>query len=663
MNDSDIDEFALHYALTNDPVIAGVEPQTSTSFLPSRASGPQRIPASGAGFSAIGRSGAGAALRRLSAALLAAALLFAPIAQASAGAEPPSVSDVNSEKGRAAIDARLKPGAGEQSVLSLLGEPFSITKAPMVWPSDPGKDGLHRWTDGGEEWRYEWPDAHLLVYISEKGKLTGRNWILPNPSSKPESSGGELRPQPYEILSGPLKLTPSIKPELDWRANIDVDYAYLEYANDDMLLVRGDDGGFSGFHMSSVIYGLDRVSGKTLWKRDVGWNFPALLPDSTGESLTFDNYQPNDGINGEPLLYQIGLSDGKPLWRYEPSAARQGVLVAAAQGTVVAYRKAEKYGGLGTVAALDSKTGQVKWKQQVREPFGLLNEGADDPYVLLAQGTTLRALNPDTGKAVWSAEIGRADAVGSAVLNPANLPVAEKSPPERWVKIGGESWKKIDLLSGKTLAGYAINDSASFEDIGGGYLLVRQSKDDKKPSSQTTKIQTSLVEASSGRELWTLPAEVGYGRIENGTLYAIVDRIPSALSLDSGHTIWKAAESGADSGTAKLDGAGSFAILGGYLLLPYNRDLLAFDKATGEQIGRIDGFRFGYPETHDRLVQRSLLNIQHGKLYVGSASGSFAVLDTTKLEQTLDEAKASGRGAPAYSPQREAARWYPNQPY
>ncbi|MDO3411080.1 PQQ-binding-like beta-propeller repeat protein [Saccharibacillus sp. CPCC 101409] len=608
-------------------------------------------------------------LRRLSAALLAAALLFAPIAQASAGAELPNVSDVNSEKVRAAINGLLTPGAGEETVRDLLGVPFSVTDAPMNPPgNEPDAKGFYHWTDGGTEWRYEWPDAHLLVRFSDEGRLTHLKWLLPLTAYSQQDYRSWLQDEPFAPIYRPLTLTPSIKPELDWRTKIDVDYAYLEYADDDKLLVYGDDGGFSGGHYSSAVYLLDRASGGIVWQRELKLGASGILMDSTGQAYTSFADSNNDADEtGSESVEHIRLNDGKVLWSYElQQAAETSVHFTSTADSVVLYRNSGKRDGQGSLIALDESTGRVKWKQQVRGSFGLLNERGD-PFVLLAQGTALRALDPETGRTVWSTTLNKQiDIGGSAAMNPLLSPALDDPESARWVKFGTSQaeWQKVELSSGKILARYPYRNSEKLEDLGGGYLLVQKFKGDGGfYRSQASDLQTSLVDAASGRELWTLPGLIEHGKLEGETLYAVVNQIPSALTRDSGQTLWKARTNGFYPNMNFTYGTGAFALLEDYLLLPYNDDLLAFDKKTGEQIGRLDGFRFGYPETMETRTAEGLLNVQHGKLYVGSASGSFAVLDIAKLEKKLDEAQASGRGAPASSPQLDAARWYPDQPY
>ncbi|NGZ76747.1 outer membrane protein assembly factor BamB family protein [Saccharibacillus alkalitolerans] len=579
-------------------------------------------------------------------------------------------SDASLGSIRAALDGLLRTGTDEKTVRGLLGEPFSVTDARMLPPaeSDPGRDGLHHWREGGREWRYERQDAHLLVRMSDSGRLSGLNWILPLTDYAQQAYSSWLQEPDFASLYRPLPLLPSLKPEIDWRAKIGVDYAYLDSGSDDVLLVNGDDGGFSGFHYSSIFYALDRISGRTLWKLDVGWSGAVPLPDSTGKGLTIDRYVPEGSPPNDSVVAHIRLRDKKMLWSLTPKESL-GARVYAAKGVVLLQREAAEHGGEGTIVALDEQTGDVKWKQRVREPFGLANRDSGEPYVLLAQGHTLRALNPADGRAVWtvSSDAGSIDTGESLALDPSAPPVLARTDGTRWIKFDGEGWRKIDLKDGRTLARCGESENGRIEDIGGGYLLMQSvSGDEGFYRSQASDFPTSLVEASSGRKLWTRPGLIQSGLVDGDRLYAVVDRIPSALDLKSGHTVWETRTNGLHPNLNFTYGVGPFSQVGNYLLLPYDSDLLAFERTSGTLLGRIDGFRFGYPELHDRYVRRSLLNRQDGKLYVGSASRSFAVLDEAKLIGLLDDAAAAGRGAEAVTPaSREAAEaaWYPAQPY
>ncbi|WP_172255562.1 PQQ-binding-like beta-propeller repeat protein [Saccharibacillus deserti] len=560
---------------------------------------------------------------------------------------------------RAALDGLLHAGMPEREVRRMLGEPVSVTDARMLPPGDMGTDGKYRWRNGGSEWRYERQDAHFLVRLSEKdNKLIGANWILPLTDYDQQL----LRPWwlqegEFDTLYKALPLLPSLKPEIEWRTKMDTDYAYLDSVDDNVLLVLGDDGGFSGFHYSSLLYALDQNDGKVRWEKDLGKEAPASVSDSADE---------------DPQGYaHIRPQDGKALWTYawpglsSPQAYTVGDAVILSSGTS-SNRSA------GALIALDEKTGQKRWKQQVSEPFGVLNRDSGDPYVLLAQGRTLRALDPSDGRTVWSGsfESGSIDAGESRAYDPAAVHPFAEPDGTRWIKVDGEGWRKIDLEDGRTLARYAMPDeldSGSFEDLGSDRLLVAQPNPDignGRPDARD--FTTTLLDASDGSVLWTFPGKIEHGRIESGTLYAVANGIPAALSLESGRTVWQARTNGMVPNLNFTYGAGHFTVLGDYLLLPYDTDLLAFHKKTGRLLGRIDGFRFGYPEMHGSLVRDSLLNEHNGKLYIGSASRSFSVLDTEKLIRLLDKALADGSGIKGLTPadrEAEAAAWYPAEPY
>ncbi len=51
----------------------------------------------------------------------------------------------------------------------------------------------------------------------------------------------------------------------EWNFIGDLAYSYLAGWTDNVILVYADDGGFSGYHFDSYLYGLDRKTGKKLW--------------------------------------------------------------------------------------------------------------------------------------------------------------------------------------------------------------------------------------------------------------------------------------------------------------------------------------------------------------------------------------------------------------
>lgn len=569
---------------------------------------------------------------------------------------------------RAALDGQLQAGVDKEAVRSVLGEPFSVTDAPMAYPDGLGEDGRYHWKSDGSEWRYELPGAHLLVHISEQGRLIGLNWVLPLTAYDQQLlQAAWLEEADFDTLYQKLPILPSLSVDFDWRTRVDTNYAYSAYANDDTLLVYSDDEGFSGFHYSSLLYALDRKDGRIRWTYDAGHSGFAFLPSPTGEAVTINGYGATGDGQTEGTLAHLRLSDGKVLWTHDwPGIIRPSAF--AAGDSIVLLSHGIKRSDDGVLIALDEKTGQKRWKKQISPPYDVVNHGSDDPYVLLAQGGTLQALDPLTGEDIWNAasDQGRIDAGESLVYDPNTSPMLNESDGNRWIKFDGEGWRKIDLTDGRTLARYDTAENETLEDVGDGYLLARSEVSKKDPDHpQARDYKTSLIEASSGRVLWTRPDRIQSGLADGDTLYAVVNQIPTALDLKSGLMRWQARTNGLHPDLEFRLGVGSFTQLGDYLLLPYDRDLLAFEKNTGRQLGRIDRLRFGYPETQERLTLQSLLNEKDGKLYIGSASRALAVLDIAKLTAVLDEAAASGRGAAAVTPDIRAAEnaaRYPAQP-
>jgi len=576
-------------------------------------------------------------------------------------------SDLSIDAIRAALDGQLRAGLESETVRSLLGEPFSVMDAPMRYPDGVGEDGRYHWTNGGTEWRYELPGAHLLVHISEQGRLVGLNWVLPLTSYDQQLlQSAWLEEADFDTLYQKLPILPSLSVDFDWRTRVDTNYAYSVYANDGTLLAYSDDEGFSGFHYSSLLYAMDRKDGSIRWKYDAGHSGFGFLPDSTGDGVTINGYGATGDGQNEGTLAHLRLNDAKVLWTYDwPGLVRPSAY--AAGDSILLLSRAAKRGDDGVLIALDEQTGKKRWKKQVSPPYDLVNRGSDEPYVLLSQGGTLQALDPLTGENIWNvaSDKGRIDAGESLVYDPDASSALTETDGTRWIKFDGEGWRKIDTISGQTLARYAAEENDEVEDLG-GYLLVQRETDTRNLRNPYVRdYETSLIEASSGDVLWTRSDLMQSGLVDGDTLYAVINRIPAAVDLKTGVTLWEARTNGIYPNLKFRFGVGSFARIGDYLLLPYDRDLLAFDKKTGRQLGRIDGLRFGFPETQERLSLQSLLNEKDGKLYIGSASRALTVLDVEKLTAVLDEAVASGRGAAVVTPAVRAAEnaaWYPAQP-
>ncbi|MGV2805562.1 PQQ-binding-like beta-propeller repeat protein, partial [Clostridium perfringens] len=173
-----------------------------------------------------------------------------------------------------------------------------------------------------------------------------------------------------------------------------------------VLLLKGDDGGYSGMHDNSSLYAIDRGTGMKLWQEDAGFGWYTAVTDKERENVTmFSAYNPvvKDYV---ARVRHIRLSDGKVLGEVEPKN-EFGLTMTAAQDTVVLDEPLDLNETKSLLSVLEQETGKLRWKKTLSGEHRLLNQGTDDPYVLIEQNGQLTAYDPETGKAVWDYKVGK----------------------------------------------------------------------------------------------------------------------------------------------------------------------------------------------------------------------------------------------------------------
>ncbi|MDO3410805.1 PQQ-binding-like beta-propeller repeat protein [Saccharibacillus sp. CPCC 101409] len=534
---------------------------------------------------------------------------------------------------RSLTEVWLAAGTSGEQTLALLGEPFSRTAAPF--PAD-GEDGKNE--QRGEVWRYERPDAHLTVSFGPDGRLTGWNWILPTSEAEQMNLNPAQPPYQFRYEFRDLPIAASIQARLRWQAQSELRGNSLVAATRGVLVVRGDDGLPGELHRSGQLYGLDRADGRRLWKLDAGAGETTVLadPDGAAAAVLMDA-DPQTG-EAASVLRHVRLDDGGVRWTYKADSSGGGVKAAAAGSSILLYSQPGEQ-ARGALSALSRSGGYVRWTKTFADPYTILNEGSDDPYVLLRQGQWIQALDPRTGRPVWSVKSDEPPAVSGETRITAATPSDPLAAPggERWVVLGSE-WVKLNEANGQITARIPYLDNERLETPGGGYLLVRRALD-AASYAEGSLFETALYDTKQGRELWSVPGQAANALLGEDRLYVLLNGIPTALSLQSGEPLWRTETSGfglaadeASSGRSE-----SFARFGGYLLLTYGSDLLVLDAENGDLLRRVDGISFDDPKDGATSLPGARLSSDGATVYAGSANGLFTALDLAELRAGLDE--------------------------
>ncbi|AGA58872.1 hypothetical protein Theco_2783 [Thermobacillus composti KWC4] len=426
---------------------------------------------------------------------------------------------------------------------------------------------------------------------------------------------------PAEIESYSPEPAPSVDPDWVWRYQGKLAFHYLLGATDEELLLRGDDGGFSGLHQDSTIYALDRGTGELLWSIDAGsgWADAEVDPERS-DAAVLTHYDPDAGQH-EERIRRLRLRDGAVLWE-QVLPKGHGSLRLAAGAVIYAVPPENAADGDGKLRVYHADTGRLMWEREYAESFRVLNRPGD-PYVLVQHERTLTAYRPADGKRVWELEAGNPPGPDlqpfENVFTDARTDRFSSGSRIRWAAFGS-SIAKIDMVQGLVEAVYPVNPGEYVTAFDGRWLLIERSPDD-----EAGRFETVLYDSSAGREQWKLPGRGSGAVVEGSRVYLLLDGIPAAFDLDSGRMVWKTAyigplKSGWRAPVSPL-------VAGDALLMPYGEDLLVLDVSDGRVLRRLRDVRIDYPDGREEDTKSGLINRDaSGDIYLGSSNGCFSRL-------------------------------------
>lgn len=486
----------------------------------------------------------------------------------------------------------------------------------------------------GETWRYERDEAHLTVTFSEEGLVEGWHWTVGLPEEALAAAIRERRYSTHYTYRG-LPLAPSRQADWLWRNEGTLAHTFLEASTDEVLLIRGDDGGFSGMHYDASLYALDRATGTTLWRIDAGFGGIYARIDEQRQHVTvFTPYDP-ESRSYRYHLRHIRLQDGETIWEreYEQHPGREALRAAGARNIVILYQP--PFEQRGHVLAVEASTGKPMWEHTYADAFEIWNESGQEPYVLLYRHHTLYALDTQTGEVRWKTDLDKPAAEQDRAsrgffFKPPRSPFAAVSDT-MWAA-NGRQLLSIDLKQGRIQAAYPLKPNEAVYGMDDRYLFIVAALD-KPELWSSSQFEIRWYDTQTNRVLWTRPGQAfGGAWAEGERVYTTIDGVPAALDLRTGDVIWKAAIAGYKGNPGNY--AAMQAGLGDPLLFNVGDDLVHFSKQDGLMLGRMQDVLPGaYLEGRERLARNGLLNRDGDVLYLASGNGYFSALDLKQLEQ------------------------------
>ncbi|WP_338707815.1 PQQ-binding-like beta-propeller repeat protein [Paenibacillus amylolyticus] len=490
----------------------------------------------------------------------------------------------------------------------------------------------------GQTWRYEREDAQFLVTLNKNGRLARTRWNLAQDNRNAVVSDWNIsRADEYgfttKIYGTTLPTTIPWKPV--WTNQGDINYTFLQAATDDVLLMKGDDGGFSGGYYEGSIYALDRHSGQQLWEINGGFGRQQAVVDAERKYVTiYTDYDP-DKKKYVDRIRHLNLKNGKVMWTYTPKQNFKLNGITAAKNVVVVDNPVVESSSNSWLTVLDSANGKTLWTRKLAKGYELLNKSADDPYVLYWEKNKLVAADPQSGRTVWSLKAKRSTI--EQFVNDPYFDGIERMDPfattnaERWLSLDNQ-WLLLDLNTGKKLAQFPVLVGQRFEALDDGMLLIRENKNGDH-YGEYEDFTTTLYDAKTGKTRWTIKGKIERGLVEEDQLYVIKNGYPAAVDYKTGETRWNAKDTIAT--LRHPTNQGSYLVIDDQLLLPMDENLLVMNKKNGALLGRVHDVVMGNPEHRDRDAKNGMINRIGNEVYVGSSNGRFRVHEASRLQEAI----------------------------
>ncbi|MFC5469791.1 PQQ-binding-like beta-propeller repeat protein [Cohnella suwonensis] len=523
----------------------------------------------------------------------------------------------------------LREGQSQARAEALFGKPRFVESSGNV--EEPGK------LKTLEVWRYEnvssvltiaWTDERRVAEYRLRGKSAGEDFGVDyrHPDDQP------TRAQTRWETQSDRPLAPSALQRFEWRVRTELPFNFLVGKAGDTLIVAGEDGGFSGMHETSHLYGIDRRSGKRLWSHDFGHDIHLYAVSEKERTIVF--YEPGGGSGtGTDRLRAIRTDTGKQIWMKEQAFGGplwdMGFTVS---GNVAAFsytvqNSGEKDESKTTyVDARDIRSGKKLWTKVFEGTGALLSQNGDMPAFVLQTGSLetldakLTAINAGSGSTKWIIRDRSAIREWDEALTfDGRFP--GRVPSGYWMK-SGDAFFLADASTGKTKLTFPIPfDRGARVDIVDDRRLFLQRSNDGLPLYDSKDVTSALIEARTGKELWTVKGKADRGTVDGARIVFRLDGKLVSVNLSDGKPIWNAG----------FTAYGNIVPYAGRLLVAGWPDVYLVNGKDGRVEHRLADQNVGY---YDGMPSRQVfgnLTALDGELYVGSSNGFFGKIGPNGL--------------------------------
>ncbi|GIP35267.1 PQQ-binding-like beta-propeller repeat protein [Paenibacillus sp. J2TS4] len=512
---------------------------------------------------------------------------------------------------------RLHLGHHQEQVKEIFGEP---SFRELV--RDPTGVSLH-----AEVWRYESDQAQMTVTWSEEQTVS--EYMIAYPMNTDIS-----RTQIYKVNSylqdytteTKLPLIPTLSPEMEWNFESELPFNYLIGKAGKTLLVLGDDGWISGYHDDTTLYGIHEETGDVMWKAEGKYaGVQYAISEDRRHVAVMTQLNP-ETMEHEIRLRYLDSETGQLLW--EKKWAESDAWLSGAQGVLAV--------GLGnpdkewTLLGLKETNGERLWTRTMSPQERMYSDSFAKPVILVGLDQEMTAYDPWTGKFVWSrkrdAEPYRSytfthPAIDKVSADYRNMQASEKE--ERWFQIE-DQYELIDLATGQTQASVPYDKGTYISLVNSDSMLIHRSDD--AIFWRGEGFGTVWHDISDNKPRWETEGKLITGTLDGDILYGYINDRLTAVNRSSGEIIWTASYTWKDMNLG-VDGVpypNKRPILyQNYLVLPAEGSVYLASKETGELLGRIEGAIVTSAEGRELQTAYGMADSHAGKLWLGSANGTF----------------------------------------
>ncbi|WP_239615930.1 outer membrane protein assembly factor BamB family protein [Cohnella mopanensis] len=524
---------------------------------------------------------------------------------------------ISSDSVAAVVRSEIVLGATARRIERILGKPQFIERSDNI--EQPGK------LKTLQVWRYENATSELVLTWSDQQTLL--NYRYRDRSGEINFGNGNQYnfEQPARILSIADKDVPvvaSAKVTYDWRTKTELPYNYLIREAGNTLLVAGEDNGFSGFHEASHLYGLNRDTGKEVWKYDFGYGMHLYAFSPENNAIVFYRMFENEVDSSRYELLAIDTRTGNKLWgktfKVDSAIDDQSYSVSGKVAVLAYVQKIGEDQATTRLEARDIRSGRLLWNKKIEGSARLVEQNSQLPVIAIQTGnqmlidSRITALDPQTGGIKWELK------ERTTYLASDNLLTVDNRFPQNeltgyWTR-SDDRLILVDAKSGRSKLELPITYEygTHYDGINDRYMFRQQALDGEK-LYDSQDISTSLIDLRSGKAVWSVKGKADRGLLRNGRLFYCLDGKPRAVNLSDGKIIWE----------TEFAVRGMMELYRNELLVEGVPDVYIVDGETGRVENRLHDVRIGYHEVTPNDQIYGVLTVLDGKLYVGSSNGYF----------------------------------------